>query len=82
MTRKDFILIADTISKLNVDRETKAEIALAFCDSLAATNKKFNTTIFTVACINDNALANVKQGKANVTVPLFNKEDTRYATRE
>ena len=80
MTRQHFVLIAETISQLNIDKETKAEVALAFCDKLAATNKKFNTTLFTVACINNNALNSIKTNEHDVAQPLFNKEQTRYKT--
>ena len=81
MTKKHFIFIANVISKLDVDRETKAEIALAFSDELANTNEKFNTTVFTVACINDNALASIKKsGGGGVDVPLLNKPPLAHLT--
>ena len=51
MTRKQFEMIAEVISSLNVDTEKRAEIAIAFSDALASTNVRFNTTTFTVACI-------------------------------
>ena len=74
MTRKHFEFIADTISKLNVDRETRAEVGCAFAEALASTNERFNETVFAVACINDNVLDKMKKGKADVTVPLINKK--------
>ena len=76
MTRKQFEMIAEVISSLNVDTEKRAEIASAFSDALASTNVRFNTTTFTGACINSNALDAAKQGRVDLTTPLFNKEQT------
>ena len=78
MTRKQFELIAEVISKLDVDNEKRAEIAIAFSDALASTNERFNTTTFTVACINRKALERTKQGEVDLSVPLFNKEQTSH----
>jgi hypothetical protein len=46
MSRKDFILIAETILHLNVDADTRAKVAEGFADSLRRTNGAFKRELF------------------------------------
>jgi|TARA_R110002020_G_scaffold95995_6_gene230242 hypothetical protein len=49
MTRKDFQLIADVVSEIdNVD--TRNQVALNFVTTLHATNNKFDSVRFLLAC--------------------------------
>ncbi len=56
MSRKDFKLIAETISKLSeganggFSHSDKSVIANTFADALKTTNSKFNRTKFLEAC--------------------------------
>ena len=52
MTKKLFTIIAVIISNLNVDKETKNQIADAFAMELSKYNSRFNYDRFKAACIN------------------------------
>lgn len=49
MSRKDFILIAETIRFFDVDADTRARLAAEFADTLRGTNARFDRERFIAA---------------------------------
>lgn len=54
MTRKDYKLIADAISILNLRASVKLHVASVIGDALQTENEKFDTTKFIDECLRRN----------------------------
>jgi len=63
MTKKDFKLIAEIISSLDLSENLKHHVALEFASWLPKTNPKFNRSKFMEACM-------VHEYKAALKKPL------------
>ena len=51
MTRKDYVMIADTIAtSWHASADSKADLAYRFADALGADNPRFDRTRFLTAC--------------------------------
>ena len=53
MTKKDFILIAKAIGRVDTTNRTKKRFADSLADSLLTTNPQFDRTKFVLACIEE-----------------------------
>jgi len=50
MSRQHYVLIADTIKRLDVDENTRSSVAHEFARELETTNSKFDYSRFISAC--------------------------------
>lgn len=51
MTRKDYILIAETVNRMDLSFANIQHVALMLADSLRSTNPRFDRDRFVAACM-------------------------------